>query len=358
MANALVRGLMVPSPFMYASSSVPPTFGTILMDAAAEKAGWIVQAPKAGAIRQVGFRVGAVTTAVDTDVRLETVDLATGLPTGTLFGATTNVTVASAAITANTWIQTGNLTADATVARGDLLAVSIAPTGTPNYEVNTFVNGATPAAGMPYTVQWITGVWAKTARIPLVSLQYSDGSYAYMPGVMPVSAINTHTFNNAATPDEYALRAQLPGPVSVAGVWFAIDSDGDFDVAVYNSAGTEVETRANDADIDSVTAGHMPHFVWFAASEAMGAAAYFRFAIRPTSATNLSIYSIDVNTAAVFDQMEGGQLFNHSTRVDAGTWTDVLTRRLIGGLILDGIDDGAAGGASYQLANVSNGGPW
>jgi hypothetical protein len=339
---------MIQEPWTNTSNNTP-TYNTLLMDAAGEQAAYIVRAPKAGNIRNVHVRANAVTTATDSDFRVETVSLTTGLPTGTLWAANTNVTVAAASITANTWIRSGDLTASAVVARRDLLAVVVTPTGTPNYELSTFAPGGSPGAGFPYAASFTSGAWGKIARVPVVALEYDDGSFDYMPGVLPASALNTHSFNSSSTPDEIAAFFQFPVPVRLAGVWLWVDSDNDFDVVVYNGAGTEVETAAEDADVDAAITPHMPHFVWFAASEAQALSTNFRISIRPTTTANIAIYSFDVHTAAILDQMAGGQLWHHSTRTDGGAWTQLTTRRLFMGIIVDGLDDGVAGGGgSYQ----------
>ena len=335
MTVANVYGLVLPVDPALTSTG----FSSLLMDASGEKVGVVLRAPKTGSIRKVHFRTGAVTTATDTDVRLETVDATTGHPTGTLLGTTTNVTVASASITANTWITTGALTADASVTRGDLLAAVIVPSGTPNYNV-AGVNGTNSA--FPYSVQY-TASWADNSAIPAIALEYSDGSFAYIPNVLPFSAMNTHTFNNGSTPDERALKFRLAAPVRVAGVWFSGNRSGDVDFVLYDSDGTSVLASAS-MDKDVLGSALQPEAILFSSSVSLSANTYYRLAVKPTSATNMSAYSWDVASAAIMDQMAGGQDFHYSERTNAGAWTDTTTRRLRIGLIIDGIDDGAGGG--------------
>lgn len=323
-----------------------PSLTSLAVSGAGRKFAAILQAPKTGSIRKVHFRTGAVTTGTDTDCRIESVDGATGDPSGTLFGTNTNVTILAASLVANTWITSGALTADAAVTQGDLLAVVLTPTGTPNYNVSAFTVG-TSGVRFPYQDLYNGTAWTKdTSSIPSIALEYSDGTFAPMHQNFPITAANTHTFNSGSTPDEYALRFQFPVPVKVGGFWIWADTDGDFDAVLYDSDGTTVlASKSFDKDNRQGTGiGH--HFLALSSSASLAASTYYRFAIRPSTATSLTIYSMDVNAANIFDNMPGGQLFHHSTRTDAGSWTDTTTRRLFMGLMVTATDNGVGGGGS------------
>lgn len=342
MTVANVYGLMIPPPHWLTAD---PAFNTMTVDASGEKGAFVVAAPKAGDIHKVHWRVGTVTTPTDTDVRLETVSATDGFPTGTLLGTTTNGTITSGSITSNTW-QAATLTADATVTKGQLVAVVIAPSGTPSYLISSITG-----AGFPYRALY-TGSWSSSpiAR-PVCALEYSDGSFALMPGVFPFSAINIHTFANNSTPDELALKFRLAAPVRVSGAWAALDSDGDVGIVLYDSDGTTaLATASKDKDVTPATSGIGPFYFTFSSSQQLSASTYYRLAVKPSTTTSLSAYSFDVNSAAILDQLEGGQDFHYSSRTDAGAWSDTTTRRLMVGLIIDGIDDGAgAGGGGGPL---------
>src|SRR5688572_2287311 len=75
-----------------ATGAVAPVV-SLTLDASGEKIGWVLQAAATGAIDAIWFRTGTVTTGDTVDVRIETVDPSTGLPTGTLWSANTNVSV-------------------------------------------------------------------------------------------------------------------------------------------------------------------------------------------------------------------------------------------------------------------------
>lgn len=337
MAIVTIPGLMIPEP---PSASTAPAYVGSVLDAAGEKHAVVLQAPKTGSIRKIHFRTGTTATPTDTDVRIETVDLATGDPTGTLWGTNTNVTVASASLTSSTWIITGNLTADAAVTQGDLLAVVIVPSGSPNYQL-TYMTAGNANLALPYLDQFLASAWGKLGGNPLIALEYSDGSFGYIPFVNPGSAIVTHTFNNGSTPDEIALYFRLPISVRIKGVWLWADRDGDCDIVMYDSNGTSVmESYSLDKEVRGSALSRAPQSVLFVDPPIPLANTFYRMAIKPTSATSLTTYSFDFNSAALLDQMAGGQDFHYSSRVDAGGWTQLATRRLFLGLIIDGVDSG------------------
>lgn len=344
MAFATVSTLAIPD-VQFAATA--PAFTTLVtLNATGEQAAFIFRAPKTGAIRKLHFLTGAVTTATDTDVRLETVNTSTGVPTGTLFGTTTNVTVASGSITANTWIVSGNLTADASVTKGDLMALVIAPSGTPNYVIRR-LNRTPTDVNFPYCARFESSAWTKLANPPTFAVEYSDGTFAIIHGAYPYSAINTHAINTGTTPDEIALKFKLSAPVRVCGAWFIAILGNNMDVVLYDSNGSSVlathsvpgNVAGQIADADS------PYYAYFTTSQELDADTFYYMALKPTSASSDTFYSTDVSSAAVLDQLQGGQNFHWAQQTNAGGWTPTTTRRPVMGLLIDGIDDGAGGGS-------------
>jgi hypothetical protein len=63
--------------------SIVSSFVSRLIDATGEKYAAIIQIPKTGTISKIGFRTGTVTTSQTLRGGIETVDAATGAPTGT-----------------------------------------------------------------------------------------------------------------------------------------------------------------------------------------------------------------------------------------------------------------------------------
>lgn len=349
---ASTPGMFVPDLLMAGFAGGPYAFGAIatILDASGEMYAYIVQVPKTGNIRKLGFRTGTVTAATDTDVRLETVDSATGLPSGTLFGTNTNGTVASAGITANTWI-TATLTADAAVTRGQFVAVVVAPTGSPNYQIVS-ISGSTPTQHIPYAALKTSGSWGKSTLGPILGgLEYDDGTYAFTPHLYAVTALTDTTVSSGTTPDEIALKFKFAGPVRVNGAWLFIDPDGDFDIVLYDTDGTTpLATLSVDKDFNN-TSSDKNYLMQFSASVSLLADTFYYLSFKPTSATTCGITVMTCPSAAAMDTMGGGKNMHYAQRTDAGAWAADTTKRPAMGLILDGLDDGTGSGGGGGSGN-------
>ncbi len=307
------------------------------LNAAGDKFGWVFRAPKTGNIHRVGFRTGTVTTPTNTDVRLETV--ASQIPSGTLFGTNTNGTIASASVTANTFVF-ATMTADAAVTIGQLMAISVVPTGSPNYQVAFFQNMPTTPQ-LPYPADGSSGTYAPSNVACTFAVEYDDGSYATMPGVFPWSSVAVVTFNSGSNPEIVGLKFKFANtPVRVSGGWFMLDLDNSMDIVLYDSDGTTpLQTASLTNAGRSSTGGVSPYFFKFPASQSLLANTFYYLAAKP-GASNISVYTFTVPTAPVLDQTEGGQNFHYATR-HSTTWTPVTASRPLMGLEIDGIDDGS-----------------
>jgi hypothetical protein len=241
------------------------------------------------------------------------------------------------------WL-TATLTADAAVVKGDFFAVVFAPGNTPNFQL---INGAGVGdMRFPYSLS-NTGAWAKNAAtLPGLAVEYSDASFAYMPGTFPASAITVHTVDSGTDPDEIALKFTPAAPIRVSGVWLFSDfitADSDFDIVIYEGTSALETLRVQGLYSASATDGGPHLFMLDTALELDAGTAYYA-AIKPATTNDFVLYSFDVASAPILDQMSGGQAFHYAQRVDAGAWSATTTRRPVMGLIIDGIDDGAGGG--------------
>lgn len=326
-------GFFIPEPAYILGT---PTQIVNTLDAAGEKLGTVFQAPKTGSIRKIGLKIGTATLATDTDVRIETVDLSTGMPTGTLWGTDTNVLVSSASIVTNTWVTTGALTADAVVTQGDILAVVIAPTLVPNYTI-LLPAITTQSQGFPYNVHF-TSSWATLLTNMGFAIEYSDGTYAYIPGSYPIQGFSINTFNSGSAADEIALRFRLPFAFRLKGIWLSLDLDGDCDIVLYDADGTsELRTLAVDKDLKSGATLRQPFFFCWSQSVELLTNTFYRVAIRPSTVTDITLSLMTVATGAIMSQMSGGADFLYSWRVDGGAWTNPGTVRYLIGVHIDGI---------------------
>jgi hypothetical protein len=317
-----------------------------IQDAATEAVAMVFEAP-GGLIRTVGFMVSTVTSA-PTDqhtVRLETVDAATGLASGSLAGANTEGSI----LLNTTGFKTVTLTADASVAEGTKLAVVVtAPAA--NFGSIRLGSLQDIASVFPYCIITSGG---KSAVLPLL-LILDDSGVAMNVNTLPVSAFTANSYNSGSSPDRRGMRFQLPGPARLKGINLWIDADGDFDVVFYAADGVTPTVLASvDKDIRAGTAiGAMR--IRFASPQTLAADTWYRVVILPTSVTSVGIVEMEVASAAYLDAFRGGTDFQWTEVAGApaleADWTNVATSRLWAGLEFDQIDDGAAGSSTIHIA--------
>jgi hypothetical protein len=355
-------GLLLPS--LYYGAAVPVTITKMSLSVANARGAHIFQVPRTGNIASVIWRTGGVTTGATLDMRIETVDLLTGDPTGTLVNANANVSRVLLA-TDDNLVFTETLTAVAAVTKGQLIAfVIVNPAASfGNFQIAGY-SYATISPGFPYQDLYGGASWvASSANFQAITLLYDDGVCAIPKGglITPTTITNT-TFNSGSTPDVRGLRFQLPYSVRVTGAWLNMDLDGDCKVMLvttaYNQgAGTGILATATlDKDTRGLLNG-MLIFVTFDNSVTLTAATNYRLVVEPTSVTSLTVYDVSVASLAMLDAMSGGSNFHLTTAKDPtvdGDWTNYNSgtfRSPFMGLIIDGIDNagGAASGGSYAF---------
>jgi hypothetical protein len=358
--QTITGGMWLPDPLPGILATVQLATGATI-DASTELCAGIGLAPKAGAIRKVHFRTGAVSVNAATrlSAAVQTVSATTGDPSGSNYGGST-AGAAGAAPTANAWSSI-TLGTDATVGSvGDVIAAVI---GFNNFVaadsvVISALNSTSNASiDFPYVDAFVGGAWAKSAaQMPCMALEYSDGSFAYMQGWMPVTTVTNQSFaSNTAGTDEYALSFQIPFPARLRGVAAMIDGDGDYEVIIYSGT-SALETIAVDKDQRAGTV-HRFRYFRFPAGQSLSANTTYRLGIRPTTTTAIVLQIHTVNSAALLDQMSGGQDFCLGTRLDQGAWAaDTTTQRPMIFLQFDQMDDGASAGAGLLTYRGLEGG--
>lgn len=304
--------------------------GGLLIDASGEKAAMILQVPKTGTITGFGFRVSGFTTTASPDCRTETVDPATGDPTGTLWGTTTNGTVS---VTATGWYNVA-FTSGASVTKGDIIAIVIVQAAG-SFTIATY--SLVPGIRIPYSDLYTT-VWTKSAAQLVIALNYG-GTYYPTPYVLPHTAMTSVVYNSDSATDEYGNKITLPFAYRIKGAWFFGDLDGDADLIVYKPDGTVGLSLSIDNNIRATaTAG--VYVYEFASTLDVSANSLIRASLLPTSVTSLSMYYSEVNTAAILGAIAFGSNIIGTKRVNAGAWTDETIRRYEIGLVIERLSDG------------------
>lgn len=310
------------------------------LDAGGEKLGCLFQAPKTGSIHKIGWRTRTVRTGATLDVRVETIN-ASGQPSGTLWGTNTNASVVVGNGDDDTWFLT-TLTADASVNRGDFVAVvfvnpSISPGDLDLAGINPPSRGHFPSF-KTFSVSWVDG----SGINPVLGIEYSDGTYSPIPYMMPVKTIATPSIDSGTTPDEAGMKFSLPFQARARGFWVSCSqpTDGDYTVRLYNAADSVIASLLVDTDKTSIKSEGAIFTGFFTATALIQKNRTYRLTILPatTFATDQTLSTIQVDTAAILDQFSGGQNFHYTQRTDGGSWSNDTTKRPLMGVICDQIN--------------------
>jgi hypothetical protein len=358
------EGLWLPWPYPIIWAGASPGLVNIdTADAAAEKIAMVgrvfTKDSVQKAIRRIGFRWGSVMavtaggTPTAVRVSLQDPSVTTAYPDETQ-DEYYDMVNGTDDLTAITWVETGNLSADRTVNNGDLLAIvwefqtfnagdAFTLSGVDDYAASAALHNCFVAAkvGAP---AWTN---AQTA-LPNVILCFSDGTYGTLAGSFGWSAFNAHAFQSDDTPDEYALKFRVPFPVRIDGIWIYGDFDQDVTVTLYGAS--TVTWTLNKDQRKSVSFG--VYLLPLSAVQNLAKDTDYYLSVQNSStASNVSVYSFDVNAAGYLQALGGGTNFIYASRTDGGVWTPVTTRQLMAGIHVIGCDDatGGAGGGRPEI---------
>lgn len=315
-----------------------------LLDANGEKCAFIVQAPATGSIRKVGFFTTTVTTGDTMDVRIETVNATNGQPTGTLWGTNTNVAHTINAADDNTWHTTAALTADASVTKGDVLAVVIVNSTTGNLIISGM--GGWGISQFPYIAHY-TASWAlSTGGGARVVLEYSDGTVPRIIGSEPMSAVGSD--NSTSSTLYRGCEITLPCAVRATGLWgylYAGAATGTHTYKLFDSDGTTaLATITWDVDRE-LNASVYPKRLQFSSPVTLKANTKYWLAGTSDGTRNLRVYYYTFASTTIRDAFShGGSGVSWSQATSptgTGDWTNTATRIPMMGLLIDQIDFGS-----------------
>jgi hypothetical protein len=332
-----------------------PTTATTTMDAAGEGVASVLVAAKTGNIRKVGILPASVTSAQALDVRIETI-AANGTPSGTLWAANTNGSLAVPVADTWAWVT---LTADAAVTKGQRFCVNVQWAGAAgNLNMRARWNGGFRAnPGVPYSLV-NTGTWAKSATTPMVGLEYDDGTRPHCGG-LPTNSPTTYsqTVNTGTTPDECGAYFRLPFTCKVMGIAAKVGTAtaATFAIKLYDSDGSSVLASVTGIDSDQIATSGGANWVLFGSEVTLAANTFYRMTFLPETATSQSFFRIPVDSATTLQSWPGGADFYFTSRTDAGAWTEDQTLVPCMCLLISAIDDGASAGTNSPGASLVGG---
>lgn len=332
-------GLVLPMFFPVRDSFGASSFWkTFVLVAAGHKVAFIFRASKTGTIDKVGFLVRTVAVAQTLKASLETVNPATGQPTGTLIAAGASGTVAP---TTNTFHEV-TLTTPPSVTINDYIALVIEFDSTGgNVQIAAWDTQTSTGdyAQLPYCSHFV-GSWSKQKFIPICSLKYNDATYP-VNGMLPLKNQNEIGLNTGSTPDEVGLKFELPAQTKIKGLWLFIYLREPLTLKLYDENDILLDSVTFDPDItDDSAAGWNMWF--FNSSITLEKNKTYRITVLPTTGTDIFVQYIEVLNNAMLEQFTADEKFIWTQRADAGSWTDTNTRRPYWGLIIDALEcDGA-----------------
>jgi hypothetical protein len=355
------QGIYYPAPFggmPYWAN--PPAFQSqMLIDATGEKVafcGYVWFSSRTGSknITRIQFRFGNITKAGGSALTLSLQDAST--TTAPLQPDETQdqtVAVANSAIVANTWIRSNALSATRQVSFGDLLCVvwefdGAGRLGSDSIVISTLsIPAASLSNGQMVPTLKTSGAWATQSAVPLLVLEFDDGTYGTLNGCVPYSALGSpHYGSTTAVSDEYALPFTVPVPCKIDALWAEISLDGttsDYELILYN--GTTVIEAITVKGVQSGGTGSSRHQerLLTVERELQPGNTYY-VSVRPTTSNQLGILYFDVADANFLSLTGVGSEASFTTRADQGSWAAATTtRRFVAGVRISSLDNGAGG---------------
>lgn len=305
---------------------------------------FVMQCPEDMTITRIGIRQGTITGASPVYIAsIQGVDN-TGIPDGTIKGGGTPASATFTPTSGNNntfiWVTLANSYA---AVRGELISAVIAySSGTidgsnfVSFAVTSAVNG-TP--GRPYGIQNDNGTRTRVSTTALFGVGTASTVYGY-----PCNVATGTSHSSASSPDEYALRLNIPTTIcstyKIRGaVWYGTTAaTGAYDVKLYDTDGTTVLQQVSvDTDQDQSSAGSRRREIYFDETtlSTLNAGSNYRLSILPTTGS-LTMNRLSVLNSDEFDAFPYGTWATSSTRTDAGAWTDSsLARNAINPIIAD-----------------------
>lgn len=276
--------------------------------------------PVGGSLTDFGVRTQTVSVTsgpLNWDFRVETVS--NGRPTGNLWATNTNSAVSVANTDDNVW-KSATLTAAATVAQGDLIALVIRSpsSGTFSFTAGGFSNlQASVGGNFPYCMTDSAGdntYETLVSGAPSMSIKIS-GTWLRIEPLIPIMTATAATVNNGTNPDEFALRLYPPVKMRMKGAAFYIGNcaaGADFKVSVWpDSAGSQTDSDALvqvavDGDLMATTNNDGAFNVVFPTSLDLEANTPYWLGVRAETANSFLIYHAVPISATLQSAWPGG----------------------------------------------------
>jgi hypothetical protein len=330
------------------TTSATPTLtgaATLDLNGASQWVAFVFVCPKTVTVDSVFFRVNSSTTGCTATVRIETVDSATGLPSGNLpdADATTTVSIASGAAANYEVTFPGTFT----LTKGTLYAIYIgAPTSVTTPSAINFAVFSDDGGDIwvPYAIDFDASATYRDNICPSMAIGISGGSAMYIEKLWPISSATMETFNLNSTPDTIGNKISIKAPIRVSGAWAWLDLDDTATIKLYDTNGATVLGSANAfTSVPPSTAAGINVF-HFSNSIELPIGDYY-LVVEATGVTGVGLATMTFSAARWRDASPlGGADFVYATCTQLPnstlSWNTTATKQAFIGLIVDGINVG------------------
>jgi len=327
----------------------------ILNNAAGEAWAFSFQIPKTGTIEAVVIRAGTVTSFQNMAISLETVGT-DGLPSGSNYGSSTAGTWTGGSSNTSPEIALGT-NAAATV--GDLVCVRGEWSSTAGDLNVQYAYGASATAVRYPKVLPDTGSGfvLTTVGSPMICLKYSGSEYIVPVGCYPpLSAATTISITSTSTPQEIGFWITPQVTCEVEGGWinsrtFATSQTSSFTLYTTPSGTPASQRLAVFTHDQQSTIGQRNSFSFNPYT--MNASTDYVLGCLQNNTTSYQISYIDVTDVNHWGGWAGGSNLVYASRNSGGgAFTKTSTRKVLGSLLLSGVDAGG-GGLAKLIGNNS-----
>lgn len=311
-----------------------------------EYVAWVFSMPETATISKCFWAIASATTGCTCLARVETVDTATGLPTGTLAHANASQSVVIASGAANYEIT---FPGTFSLSQGTIYALVIAQSsGTPVAIQPASFSDDNSQTGLPYVVDFDASAAARFTAALCVGLGKSGGGGVPLIHAWPISGVGMDFYQATDTPDTIGNSITTSAPMRVAGVWAWIDADSTGTIKLYAADGSTVlGSAAIDTNIPPSNSAYL-NYCYFTTSIELPAGTYY-LAAEATGGANIGLAYCDFTSADWLGASPmGGDAVVYATctqtPANTASWTTTSTRQAFIGMIIDGIESGGGGG--------------
>jgi hypothetical protein len=311
--------------------------------------------PETAVIDACFWAINTATTGCTCLARVETVDTATGLPSGTLAHANASQSVV---------IGTGRADYDVTfpgtftLDQGAIYAlILVQSSGTPVAIQPMAFGDDNSGSGLPYVIDFDGSATLRQNVALCVGLSKSGGGKIPMRHAWPITDVGITVYDAVDTPDTVGNQIVLDAPMRVSGAWIWIDCDGPGTIKLYDTDGATVLASATMETNVPPTSSAFANNYYFSSPVELPAGTYFLAAEGTDATLTVGISYCDFPAASWrAGSPMGGGIMTYATcsqtPVNTGSWTLTDTRQAFMGLIIDGIESGGGGGGGGETSHV------